>query len=163
MGFSDTATYLRTNRPAAVQAALTPILAHYGYQPSRHFTLMPVPSYTPLAETPTIHLWMEKASSDFLRIYSSHSGIFAIHDGDYVPILQRLAQSLGTDAFEIAVNDGDSICVLETDGVQSRLTGCHSYVMDEIYERYGDIKLTPGEVYAFRGIRFPYMSVSVDA
>jgi hypothetical protein len=163
MGFSDTATYLRTRSPAAVQKALTPILARYGYQRSRRDHYVFVPSYTPLAETPNLQFWLQQASDQFLRIYSSHSGIFAIHDGDYVPVLQRVAASLRTDAFEIAVNDGDSISVLETDGARSRLTGCHSYVLDDIYERKGDLTLTPGEIYPFRGIPFPYQAMEVDA
>jgi hypothetical protein len=162
VGFSDTGTYLRTNQPAVLQAALTPILARYGFKPSRQAPFTTVPSYAPLPETPAIHFWIEKASDEFLRIYSSHSGIFAIHDGDYLPVLQRLAASLGTDAFEIAVNDGDSICVLETDGIKSRLTGCHSYVLDEIYKRKKGLSLTPGEVYSFRGIQFPYQGLTVD-
>lgn len=163
MGFSDTATYLRTNRPEAVRTALTPILARYLYQPSHRDQFMFVPSYTPLAEIPSLQIWMETASEEFLRLYSSHSGIFAIHDGDYRPVLQLLSAALGTDAFEISVNDGDSICVLETDGSRSRLTGCHSYVADDIFERKGDVTLTPGEIYRFRGIPFPYQSIDVDA
>ena len=47
MGFNDTATYLRTNQPAAVQAALTPILARYGYKPTRHVSCMVVPLRIP--------------------------------------------------------------------------------------------------------------------
>ena len=163
MGFSDTATYVRTGNPAAVQAELTPILARYGYEPSHRTRLEPVRSYTPLAETPSIQMWVEQASRTWLRLYSSHSGIFTFHDGDYVPVLQRLSAALKTDGFEIAVNDGDSICVLETHGTRSRLTGCHTYVLDEIYEDTGDLKLVPGAVHALRGIRFPYQNLSVDA
>jgi hypothetical protein len=163
MGHSETATYIRMSEPEAVKSALAKIIARHGFQPSRDVPLDFVPPYTPLAEIDSILLWMERASPGFHRIYSSHPGIFAIHDGTYIPILQQLAASLRTDAFEISVDDGDSLCLLETDGEKSRLTGCHSYVMDEIWESKRQFKTTPGEILTFRGLKFPYQNLQVDA
>jgi hypothetical protein len=163
MGFSDTGTYIRSVDMPAIWKSLEQILGEFGFKKDSMVTYNHVPSYHPIEETKDLTFWREAASDEFTRLYCSHSGVFAVHHGDYIPVLGKLAAALSTDAFEIAVNDGCSICVLETDGEDALLSGCHDYVQDEVYELTSDFKIEPGTILTLRGIKFPYQNVDVEA
>ena len=165
MGFSDIATYIRASNRDAVQEELTTILGAFGFLPCSptaapvafHFD---VPS---LEATSILHIWTVRASEEFTRLYTSHPSLFLIHKEDFVPLLERLAGALQTDAFELSVYDGDSCALLETDGTQSRLTGFHSYVLDELYDRSPDMNFSPGDVFSLRGVPLPFDDLVINA
>ena len=162
MGFSDTATYVKASQLSEVQAAIMRALSGLGYTPTAAGGNDFRPSYTPIDDTPRLQVWAERAGQTFIRLYSSHSGIFGYHDGSFVPLLQTICHDLATYGFEISVNDGDSLAILETDGAESRLTGYHSYMLDELYAASPEMELTPGRLITFRGIKFPWQSMEVD-
>ena len=163
MGFSDTATYIQSGDASAIHAPLSSVLASFGFKPDPRAPYHFVPSYHPIEKTDHLVFWAVPAAESYQRVYCSHSGIFAQHHNDFVPVLQSLACDLKTLAFEISVNDGDSMCVLETDGTRSRLTGAHSYVIDELFDKSAEMEFTPGDVYSLKGIKFPYQNLEVAA
>ena len=164
MGFSDTATYVRAADATLIGKALVPLLKRMGFVPAADGAMDDfIASYDEPHKLKRLAIWAKKASPKWWRLYSNAPGLFTWHDGDNIPFLQRLAKQLNTEAFEISVDDGDSICVLETQGNNYRLTGAHSYVVDALYEQDETSSFTPGSVFPLKGVRLAYQAMEVDA
>lgn len=163
MGFSDTATYLQADKFSSIEVTLSPLLEHLGFIPSPGESVDDfIASYDEPQQLKRLVVWAKKAAPNWWRLYSNAPGLFTWHNGDDIPFLQRLAKNGSTRGFEICVSDGDSICVLETTGDQYRLTGAHSYVLDNLYEQDETMSFTPGSVFPHKGVRLAYMSLEVD-
>jgi hypothetical protein len=164
MGFSDTATYLRADASSSIETALSPLLEQLGFFASPETSADDfIASYDEPQKLNRLVIWAKKAAPNWWRLYSNAPGLFTWHNGDDIPFLQRLAKNGSTRGFEICVNDGDSICVMETTGDGYRLTGAHSYVLDDLYEQDETMSFTPGSVFPLKGVRLAYTSLEVDA
>jgi hypothetical protein len=164
MGFNDTATYVRADDAAFIGNALAPLLRRIGFVPAAEGTMDDsIASYDSPHKLKHLAIWAKQADPKWWRLYSNAPGLFTWHDGDGIPFLQRLAKQGDTEAFELSVNDGDSICVLETQGTNYRLTGAPSYVMDALYEQDKKMSFKPGSVFPLKGVRLAYQALEVDA
>jgi len=164
MGFSDIVTYIKADDASRIEAAIAPLLQSLGFEPGAGGMADEfIASYDEPQKLNRLAIWAKSAAPNWWRLYSNAPGLFTWHNGDDIPFLQRLAKSGDTIGFEICVNDGDSICVLETDGDGYRLTGAHSYVLDDLYEQDETMNFTPGSVFPLKGVRLAYESLEVDA